>query len=842
MDGLLGEGGMGRVYLCTDLALGRQVAVKTLLPSLLTDVTMRERFTREARALARVKSPHVVTVYSIGDDGKVGPFVVMERLVGQDLLSWLRATEQAPIADVVAVGRASAIGLAHAHEAGVLHRDIKPANIFLKGREAAAGAAGAAGAVAVADVVITDFGLAKETAGSVPQPGAVPGVSASQLTSADMVVGTPAYLAPELARGQPASPASDLYALGATLFHLLTGRPPFLGDVPLDVLTQAVLQPAPRARTIRPDTPPALDALLDRLLNKSPQARPATAAEVAETLASLADETTGSRPAPTAPRAPSSSSSSSSSSPEALLDGGSGTMVMGSLGMAEAPANSATAAPGDGIDFGDTAAATEAPALVSTPRGTPVKTATYTVMMTDIAGYTERTGRQSREEASRWLALHDSLLQPIFRAFAGKVIKTIGDAFLVVFSSPTDAVHCGMAIQDRLFLHNATASADDRIHIRIALSAGEVRLRGIVGMGGDIFGEPVNLAARLEGLAEAGEVLLSDAVFATMNQAEVQTAPRGSHAFKGISRPVSVYVVVPSGGPGEPPFQQRTLGRVGQGPMEAFRGSARAVGPLLDGAAARGRVWWQQLQVRSGPMVRDVATRGRDGWRHLLARAPGGLRTVALPLAAGIGVVVVVGLLFSIIGGGRRARIDDGEAAAVQAEIEAIADAKRTPADLVDLGLAQIAQERRAQGLDTLLRAVSGGSSDGAILDAAFVAIAHKDGAGAVDIFAAWPQDIDGDLRDQLTSETWWPRHHALNGLEARKKATDDDRQVVALQDVTADDCGSRRFGLLLLKRSGKGDEAMAAIEKLGSVMASNLCMALDIKSAEDAVRRRSKN
>jgi serine/threonine protein kinase len=824
VDGLLGEGGMGRVYLCSDLALGRQVAVKTLLPSLLTDPTMRERFTREARALARVRSPHVVTIHSIGDDGGVGPFVVMERLVGQDLLSWLRSNEQAPIADVIAVGRAAAIGLAHAHEAGVLHRDIKPANIFLKGREAGAGA------VAIADVVITDFGLAKETASSVPQPGATPGVSAAQLTSADMVVGTPAYLAPELARGQPASPASDLYALGATLFHLLTGRPPFLGDVPLDVLTQAVLHPAPRARTLRPDTPPALDALLNRLLDKSPQMRPNTAAEVVSSLASLAEETTGSRPAPA--KAP--------SPPSAPREDGSGTMVMGSLGTAESKAPAGPLS--DGIDFAEPSSANEVPALVSTPRGTPVKTATYTVMMTDIAGYTERTGRQSREEASRWLALHDSLLQPIFRAFAGKVVKTIGDAFLVVFSSPTDAVHCGMAIQDRLFLHNDKATVDDRIHIRIALSAGEVRLRGIVGMGGDIFGEPVNLAARLEGLAEAGEVLLSDAVFATMNQAEVQTAPRGSHAFKGISRPVSVYVVVPSGGPGEPPFQQRTLGRVGHGPMEAIRDSARAVGPMLDGAAARGRDVWQRVQTRSGPMVRDVASRGQDAWQKLQARAPGGLRAVALPLGVGIAVVVVVGLLFSVVGGGRRGRINNGEASAVQAEIEAIADGKRTPGDLVDLGLAQIAQERRAQGLDTLLRAVSGGSDDGDILDASFASIAHKDGAGAVDIFAAWPKDIDGDLRDQLSSATWWPRHHALSGLEARKKATDDDRQVVALQDVTADDCGSRRFGLLLLKRSGKGDEAMAAIEKLGSVMASNLCMALDIKSAEDAVRRRSKN
>ncbi len=210
-----------------------------------------------------------------------------------------------------------------------------------------------------------------------------------------------------------------------------------------------------------------------------------------------------------------------------------------------------------------------------------MRTANLAIVFTDIEGFTERTSRQSYEENARMLRIHDALLEPLFKAFGGKKIKTIGDAFLVVFESPTSAVLCGMAIQDRLWSYNQRASREDQIRIRVAVAQGEVRLEK-----GDVFGEAVNVAARLEGLAKPGEVLFTEAVYLVMNRAEVPAAPHGEHTFKGIPEPVKVYRAaggtyrLESGGevdgdggpeptPGasagselEPPFGGHALGRV----------------------------------------------------------------------------------------------------------------------------------------------------------------------------------------------------------------------------------------------------------------------------------------
>ncbi len=803
VDGVLGEGGMGRVYLCTDEGLSRQVAVKTLLPELLGNQTMRERFVREARALAKVDSSFVVRVFAIGEDAGVGPFVVMERLAGEDVLEKLRRDGAFSLDDALTVAAAVADGLAVAHKAGLVHRDIKPANIFLRG-----------GAISADSVVITDFGLAKELPSDVAAPGSSSGISPSQLTSADVVVGTPAYLAPELSRGQAASPASDLYALGATLYHLIVGKPPFPGDSPIDVLTKSVLEPAPRARAGRDDVPNALDDIIDGLLKKAPAERPKDAAALAETLRAQLT-------AVSSLSASSSSSSSSSSSEAAALSAHvTRTAVMGSLSSSsssavdEAPVADVEpdvpAAPSSSVTV-----STAAPSMPSMSKAPAVKTATYTVMMTDIAGYTERTGRQSRDEAARWLDLHDQLLQPVFRAFGGKVIKTIGDAFMVVFSSPTDAVHCGMAIQDRLFAHNAATAPDDHIRVRVALSVGEVRVRGIVGMGGDIFGEPVNLAARIEALATPGEVLISDGVFATMNQAEVKTAPRGSHEFKGISRPVSVHAVLPTGSEGTAPFGNSTLGRVGSGgALDAVAGGAKAIGPAL-----------QRVQTKARAFL--VGATGRDAAT---------VRTAAAVVVVG---VVLMALLVALMSGGAKARIRRGDAVAVLAEYEAIPAKDRSADDLVILALANVAVDRKASAVALIKAAAAAGSTDDDLVDAAIGALDERDAKDAVTVLAEWKGDINDELRAQL-GESWWPRHHALSALEKRDAASDDDRQKVALLDVEAGDCGSRKFGLVVLKRVGRGPTALAAVRALSENTLGNLCMVVELKGAEDAIRKRS--
>lgn len=765
------------MLLCRDEALQRDVAVKTLLPELLRDDLgngdVRARFLREARALARVKSPNVVAVHSVGDDPAAGPYVVMELLDGEDVLALLHREKQLDVALAVRIACDALTGLAAAHDAGLLHRDVKPANLFIKTDGV---------------VVLTDFGLAKEMPGKVDvvaAPGSVPGISAAQLTQIGVVVGTPAYLAPELARGQPPSVASDLYALGATLFHLAAGRPPFEGDAPLDVMSKAVLDPAPRLAEVRPDVAADVAAVVMALLQKDPRDRPVDALTVRGLLS--ASQVAGQSATPAAQV-----TQTLGSLPERIGTAGSEAATASLTPLVSSPAVPPLAS------SPSLPSALSMPFEQSSPGSrSPVKSASLTVMMTDIAGYTERTSRQSREEAARWLSLHDALLQPVFRAFSGKVVKTIGDAFLVTFTSPTDAVHCGMAVQDRLFAHNVTCSPEDRIDVRVALSAGEVRLRGILGMGGDIFGEPVNLAARLEGLAKPGEVLFTDAVFSTMNNAEVKTEPRGSHSFKGISRDVAVYAVVFDVADGSgPPFSRRTLSRVREGSLSSAVEHARPLaGRLL--SAVRG-------------MPRAAA-------------------------AVAVAVVVVVVLIAVFAGDARRGRIEK-EARAVRAEIEKIDESKRTDDDVAVYALALHKEGARKQAWKAVSKHPI---DDDDVLALALRDFAEKDDLGAVEVIAAWKDDQTSTLRSMLAGE-WSARHHALEALEIKKAAVDDDRMGVGLLDLEAPDCAGRKYGLGLLKKSGRGTRALSAVKALGGVGAGNLCLAFDVAGAEDAIRKRT--
>ncbi|MFP2908662.1 adenylate/guanylate cyclase domain-containing protein, partial [Pyxidicoccus sp. 3LFB2] len=167
-----------------------------------------------------------------------------------------------------------------------------------------------------------------------------------------------------------------------------------------------------------------------------------------------------------------------------------------------------------------------------------MKTANLAIVFTDIKGFTERTSRQTLEENQRLLQVHHALLAPLFKAFGGRIIKSIGDAFLVTFESPTQAVLSGIAIQDRLWHHNRSTEEADQLHVRVAINVGEVRLES-----NDIFGEPVNIAARVEGIAEAGEVYFTEAVYLAMNKAEVPSKEVGAFELKGIPGKIRVFHV-----------------------------------------------------------------------------------------------------------------------------------------------------------------------------------------------------------------------------------------------------------------------------------------------------------
>jgi class 3 adenylate cyclase len=207
-----------------------------------------------------------------------------------------------------------------------------------------------------------------------------------------------------------------------------------------------------------------------------------------------------------------------------------------------------------------------------------MRTENLAVMLTDMKGFTAATSRQTRAENARMLALQDVLLLPVVRAFGGVRVKTIGDAYLVLFSSPTSGLLCGMALQDRLWDYNRRAGEAERIEVRVVLSLGEVRLEGAPERPSDVYGEAVNLAARVEAEAEAGEIWFTEAVRLVADAGEVPSDDVGLHALKGFPEPVRLFRVARAGsGVDEPPYGGAALSRVaGLDPPEPRR-LARAV-------------------------------------------------------------------------------------------------------------------------------------------------------------------------------------------------------------------------------------------------------------------------
>ncbi|MEJ2737967.1 MAG: protein kinase [Anaerolineae bacterium] len=261
LEAELGRGGMGVVYRAHDTLLDRPVAVKVLSAAAL-GTEGRAHLLREARATAGLNHPNIVTVYDVGEADAAGPagpmfFIVMELVEGPSL----HDRRPDSLEETVAVARQVCAALEHAHTRGIVHRDLKPENVLLAS-DTHAGTSSTA--------KLADFGLARSMA--------------SRLSAEGVIAGTVFYLAPELALGQPYDGRADLYALGVMLYELTTGRLPFLADDPLAVISQHLHAPAVPPRARDEAIPPALEALILRLLSKDPQDRPVSAAEVQRAL------------------------------------------------------------------------------------------------------------------------------------------------------------------------------------------------------------------------------------------------------------------------------------------------------------------------------------------------------------------------------------------------------------------------------------------------------------------------------------------------------------------------------------------------------------------------------
>ncbi|OQX67957.1 MAG: hypothetical protein B6A08_12880 [Sorangiineae bacterium NIC37A_2] len=263
---LVGVGGMGRVYRAEQSVLGRTVAVKIVHPYLLADEGSVARFLTEARAASQLNHPNSISVFDFGrtEDGE--PYLVMEFLRGKDLAQVIQQDGPLPLPRVVDIIHQVLAALSEAHELGIVHRDLKPENIILQPQRRGG------------DLVkVVDFGLAKVRA---DQP--------TNVTSPGIVCGTPDYMAPEQGRGDEIDGRSDLYAVGVILFQLLTGKLPFEGESPTQVVMMHLSVPAPDPRQVAPrrDIPAAIADVVKRALAKLPSDRFEDAQEFSEALRS----------------------------------------------------------------------------------------------------------------------------------------------------------------------------------------------------------------------------------------------------------------------------------------------------------------------------------------------------------------------------------------------------------------------------------------------------------------------------------------------------------------------------------------------------------------------------
>ncbi|MER7268101.1 protein kinase [Micromonospora carbonacea] len=278
LDDRVATGGMGDVWRATDQVLGRRVAVKVLLPALVSDPDFIARFRAEARIMAALRHPGIVQVYDCGEDdlpsGGRADYLVMEFVEGEPLSRRIEAAGHLGVAETMSIVAQAAQALHAAHAGGIVHRDVKPSNLLVQED---------------GTVVLVDFGVARST-------------NVTSITSTNAVPGTALYMAPEQAAGRPVSGATDIYALGAVAYCCLTGGPPFTGDNPLQVAVRHLDDEPPE---LPADIPGPVRDLVSRALAKDPAARYATGAAMAEAArATIADSSAPTSTVPVSTRRP----------------------------------------------------------------------------------------------------------------------------------------------------------------------------------------------------------------------------------------------------------------------------------------------------------------------------------------------------------------------------------------------------------------------------------------------------------------------------------------------------------------------------------------------------------
>lgn len=240
-----GSGGMSVIYKAQDRSLGRMVAIKILRPSLTQDPAFLEKFQQEARSVAAMSHPNIVTIHDVGNDGPTH-YIVMEMVEGQDLKKIIRTRGALPLDRALDIGIQICAGLGFAHRSQLVHADVKPQNILIN---------------ADGVIKVTDFGIAQAYTDTMPQ------------TRSDVVWGSPHYFAPEQARGEKPSPASDVYSIGVVVFEMFTGRLPFIGTSQRELALAHIQSEIPQVKDINPRVPAELSNIIAKVMSKRPNDR-----------------------------------------------------------------------------------------------------------------------------------------------------------------------------------------------------------------------------------------------------------------------------------------------------------------------------------------------------------------------------------------------------------------------------------------------------------------------------------------------------------------------------------------------------------------------------------------
>jgi serine/threonine-protein kinase len=258
IEGTLGEGGMGKVFAAVHPVIAKRAAIKVLHPELSTNTEAVERFVQEARSVNQIGHPNIVDIFAFGTLPDKRCYFVMEWLRGESLRDRIRRYPPLAMADALSILDTITVALEAAHDKGIVHRDLKPDNVFLVDVKADR-----------PQVKLLDFGIAKLLGNDDRR---------AERTRTGNLLGTPAYISPEQARGYAVDHRTDVYALGAMAFELITGRLPFPADNAADMIAMHLFQQPPSARGFNPDVPPGLESLIGRLLAKDPAHRPTIAA------------------------------------------------------------------------------------------------------------------------------------------------------------------------------------------------------------------------------------------------------------------------------------------------------------------------------------------------------------------------------------------------------------------------------------------------------------------------------------------------------------------------------------------------------------------------------------